>query len=142
MLKVSSIGPPGIYLGGNINNVTVTSTEGPKEAWSFSSSQYVKIAVSNVEKYLREKGMKLSKEKDSTLSSNYLPELDETVELDPIDAAYYQSLIGILRWIVELGRVDIACEVSMMSSSMALPRHGHLCELYNLFAYLKRYHNT
>ena len=25
---------------------------------------------------------------------------------------------------------------------MALPRHGHLCELYNLFAYLKRYHNT
>ena len=43
---------------------------------------------------------------------------------------------------MELGRVDIACEVSMMSSCMALPRHGHLCELYNLFAYLKRYHNT
>ena len=25
---------------------------------------------------------------------------------------------------------------------MTLPRYGHLCELYNLFAYLKRYHNT
>ena len=72
-LKESSIGPPDIYLGGKVNNVTVKSTEGPKEAWSFSSSQYVKTAVSNVEKYLREKGMKLPKERDSTLSSNYRP---------------------------------------------------------------------
>ena len=29
--------------------------------------------------------------------------VDESRELNVADAAYYQSLIGILRWIVELG---------------------------------------
>ena len=47
-----------------------------------------------------------------------------------------------LRWIVELGRVDIDCEVSMMSSHMALPREGHLKELFNIFAYLKAHANA
>ena len=47
-----------------------------------------------------------------------------------------------LRWIVELGRVDINCEVSMLSSCMALPRYEHLEQLYNMFAYLKRHNNT
>ena len=51
---------------------------------------------------------------------------------------YYQSLIGILHWIVELGKVDIACEVSMMLSCLALPREGHLQQLYHIFAYLSR----
>ena len=41
-----------------------------------------------------------------------------------------------LRWIVELGRVDIDVEVSMMSSHLALPRVGHLKEIY-IIAYLK-----
>ena len=43
---------------------------------------------------------------------------------------------------VELGRIDITCEVSMMSSHMALPRVGHLDQLFHMFAYLKRNHNT
>ena len=50
------------------------------------------------------------------------------------DAAYYQSLIGILRWIVELGRVDVCLEVSMMSSHLALPREGHLEQVLHIFA--------
>ena len=57
-------------------------------------------------------------------------------------ASYYQSLIGILRWMVELGRVDICCEVSMMSLHLALPQVGHLKELYHVFAYLRKYHNS
>ena len=50
--------------------------------------------------------------------------------------------IGILRWIVELGRVDVCLEVSMMSSHLALPREGHLEQVLHIFAYLKKYHNT
>jgi hypothetical protein len=57
-------------------------------------------------------------------------------------ASYYMSLIDILRWIVELGRVDVCLECSMMSSYMALPREGHLYELFQIFGYLKKYHNT
>lgn len=43
---------------------------------------------------------------------------------------------------VELGRVDICCEVSMMSSHLALPRVGHLEELFHLFGYLDKHHNA
>ncbi len=50
--------------------------------------------------------------------------------------------IGVLQWIVELGRIDIDCEVSMMSSHMALPREEHLKELYHIFAYLKAHENA
>ena len=52
------------------------------------------------------------------------------------------SLIGILRWTVELGRVDLTCEVSMMASFMAMPREGHLDQLYHMFGYLKSKHNA
>jgi hypothetical protein len=62
--------------------------------------------------------------------------------LEGAEAAYYQSLIGILRWIVELGRVDICLEVSMMSSMLAMPRKGHLDNLFQIFSYLKKYHNA
>jgi hypothetical protein len=48
----------------------------------------------------------------------------------------------VLRWIVELGRVDLDVEVSMMSSHLALPREGHLKEIYHIFAYLKAHSNT
>ena len=39
---------------------------------------------------------------------------------------FYQEIIGSLRWAVELGRVDILLEVSLMSKHLALPREGHL----------------
>jgi hypothetical protein len=137
-LKESSIGPPDIYLGGKVRKVTLAN--GCK-AWSFSSSQYVQAAVNNVEDRLKSKLQRLPKT-NAPLKNDYRPEIDLSVELEPVDAAYYQSLIGILRWIVELGRVDICCEVSMMSSCLALPRFGHLQQLYYIFAYLKKHHNT
>ena len=59
-----------------------------------------------------------------------------------MEASYYHSLIGMLRWCVELGRIDITAEVSMMASSLALPREGHLQQVYHIFAYLKNKHNS
>ena len=55
------------------------------------------------------------------MPSGYRPELDITSELGEEDAAYYHYLIGVLRWIVELGRVDITARVSMLSSHLAMP---------------------
>ena len=37
----------------------------------------------------------------------YAPEMDEYPVLDPDLVSYYQSLIGIVRWMVEIGRVYI-----------------------------------
>ena len=62
--------------------------------------------------------------------------------LGPHYASYYMSLIGILRWIVEIGNVEICLEVSIMSSNMEIPREGHLEQLLHIFAHLKKYHNT
>ena len=43
---------------------------------------------------------------------------------------------------VEIGRVDICLEVSMMSSHMAMPREGHLIQLLQIFGYMNCHHNT
>ena len=137
-LKEESIGPPKIYLGGKISKVVM---ENSSTAWSFSSSQYVQSAVKNVEDSLAKLGEKLPARANTPLTSNYHPEIDVSMELQPVDAVYFQSLIGILRWTVKLGRVDICCEVSMMSSHLASPRKGHLAQVFHIFSYLKEYHN-
>ena len=43
---------------------------------------------------------------------------------------------------VELGRVNICVEVLMLSSCLDMPREGHLQQLFHIFAYLKKHHNT
>jgi len=138
-LKESSIGMPDVYLGGKVSMVELNNGQ---KAYTFSSSQYVKSAVTNVETYLNETGRKFPCRVNTPISSNYRPEVDLSEELNDSDASYYQSLIGILRWMVELGRIDITCEVSMMSSHMAMPRKGHLDQLFHMFAYLKKCHNS
>ena len=73
----------------------------------------------------------------SPLTKGYRPELDVTAELDDDGYQWYNELIGELRWAIELGRIDITTEVSLMSSHLALPRRGHLNEALNIYAYLK-----
>ena len=87
-------------------------------------------------------GRKLGKCRGSApFPPGYTPELDVSPELSPTLAAYYQSQIGILRWMVELGRVDIITELSLLSSHMALPREGHLDTVFHVYSYLKANHN-
>jgi hypothetical protein len=56
------------------------------------------------------------------------------------DITYFQELIGVLRWAIELGRIDIALEVSMLSSHLALPRAGHLQAAFHIFGYLSKHY--
>ena len=138
-IKEESIVSPNIYLGNKVSHMTM---ENGAKAWGLSSSQYVQASVANVEKYLARRDMRLPKKASSPLTKGYRPELDTTPELDKTEASYYMSLIGILRWIVELNRIDIAVEVSMMASVMALPRKGHLDQLFHMFGFLKIKHNA
>ena len=141
-LKEESIGPPKIYLGGSVRKVQL---DNGVECWSFSSSQYVQAAVKNVEDCLdkhENPNWKLPKKAETPMQTSYWPELDVSPELNASDAVYYMSLIGVLRWIVELGRVDVCLECSLLSSHLALPREGHMLQLFQIFAYLKKYHNT
>ena len=68
--------------------------------------------------------------------------MDETLAFEKYLASWYQSLIGIIRWMVEIGRVDIITEVSMMASHMSMPREGHLESVLRLFAFLRQKCNS
>jgi len=68
--------------------------------------------------------------------SNYRPEMDVTQVLDEEKTNRFQQLIGILRWTIELGRIDILTEVSCLSQHLAEPREGHLIAVYKIFKYL------
>ena len=86
--------------------------------------------------------MKLKKGVKAPFATNNRPEIDGSDELDNEGATYYQFLIGIPRWIVELGCIDVGVEASMLlASCMALPRQGNLQQLFHVFAYLNNKHN-
>jgi hypothetical protein len=139
VLREESIGPPSNYLGGKLREITL---ENGVRAWAFGSCQYVQSAVRNVEEHLMKAGKRLSYKAPTPLSNGYRPKIDVSPELGENDASHFHSLIGVLRWIVELGRIDLDVEVSMMSSHLALPREGNLKEIYHIFAYLKSHSNT
>ena len=114
-------------------------------ACALGSSQYIKPGVNNVEAYVSNQSgyfWKLTTKSDTPLKTSYLQELDVYPGLKPSEAAYFQSLIGVLHWFCELGIIDICLEVSMMSSHIALPREGHLIHLLQIFSYLCKYHNS
>ena len=135
-MKEGSVQEPTEYLGVQIRRYT---TEGGVDTWAMSSDLYVKRAIADVETELKKVGQTLRNKVTTPLSSDYRPELDKSEELDPRKANYYQGLIGVLRWTVELGRIDIMVGVSMLSRYLANPRAGHLEEALHIFAYLKRY---
>jgi hypothetical protein len=91
---------------------------------------------------MRDKGYKLPSKASTPMGTSYRPELDVSPVLDAEIANYYQSLIGVLRWTVEIGRIDITTEVSMLAAHMAMPRQGHLYAVFRVFAYLKQKHNS
>ena len=138
-LKEESIGNPSQYLRGKLRKFKL---DNGSEAWDFGSKQYVEEEVNNVATYLEKRNHSLDAKAPTQLSSGYFPEIDISPELEATEASYYHSLIGILRWMVELGRIDVCCEISMLSSHLALPREGHLEEVFHVFAYLKKHMNS
>ena len=73
------------------------------------------------------------------MTSGYHPKVEITPDIGMKDAAYFHSLIGFLRWIVELGRIDINLESSMLYLHLVLPQEWHFQELLHVFAYIKKH---
>ena len=70
-------------------------------------------------------------------SQSYRPELDITEECNENQVEFYQSLVGIMRWLCEIGRIDILTETSLLSTYLSCPRVGHLHQALHVFKYLK-----
>ena len=62
----------------------------------------------------------------------------ESAFLQDEDHKKYQMLIGMLVWIVSLGRFDCAYATVSMSRFLAVPRKGHLERVLRIFRYLKK----
>ena len=133
-LKGDKIEEPSVYLGANITKMV---NEEGKECWAMGADDYCASAVQNVEKVLADKGLRLPSRCITPTLHGYKPELDATAELKADGIQWYQEMIGMLRWAVEIGRVDILTEVAMMSQHMCLPRQGHLEQVLHIFGYLK-----
>ena len=68
--------------------------------------------------------------------------MDTYKDLDPAEASYFQSIIGVMRWMAEIGRIGIATEVSLLSSHLDYPQYGHIEVAFHVIAYLKQKHNS
>jgi hypothetical protein len=141
-LKPSSVGDPDIYLGAKLRQSCLPNGVW---AWGLSPSKYVAQAVKNCQTHLTDKlhdRYRLPSRADNPFPVDYAPEMDTTDPLDPECSSFYQHLIGVTRWMVELGRIDIATEISLLSSHLAYPREGHLEAALHVMAYLKQKHNS
>ena len=108
-MKEGSIGDPDMYLGAKLRKFTLHNGV---QAWGFSPSKYVNDAIRNMENYLEKEmnGRRLPKRAPTPFENDYSPKLDTTEELDPKTATFYQTQVGVLRWIIELGRIDLITE--------------------------------
>ena len=124
-----------MYLGASLKKVRNATQH---ECWGMSSEKYVKAAVDNVDEKLKKTGARLNPASTPFSNATYHPADDVTKELDADGVQYYQELIGVIRWAIEIGRIDILLEVSLLSVHLALPRVGHLQQVYHIFGYLKK----
>ena len=142
LLKPDSVGDPDIYLGAKVKRAQL---ENDIWCWTISPSKYVQEAVRNCENHIKnnfDEKYSFYKNAPNPFEQSYDPDMDITPVLNPEQASYYNSLIGILRWMVELGRLDICTEVSMLASYLAMPREGHLDAAIHIMSYLKGKHNS
>ena len=109
-----------------------------KILWTLINRDYVKAVVANIEETSAKKNMKLTTKDNTPMSLSYYPELDTSPELNSVDTTWFQEIIGIRRWSVEIGRVDILTELSLLSAYQASPRESQLHELLRIVAFLKR----
>ena len=114
-IKNDEIAGPKIYLVGNVEKFQLPNG---KYACIITSTSYVKVSIYTVQRILAENGRTLNTGKSphkGPLPNGYKTELDTTDKCDDDHTSRYQHLIGILRWDVELGRIDIQLEVSLLS---------------------------
>ena len=141
IFSIKEIGPPSRYLGADVRWV-----EG---YFQFSSSTYVIEILGQLQRAgsLEEQpgsGFRKFrtpydyKHDDNTpLPPGDHPEEDDSELLDDAGHHLYQRMVGILQWIVLIGRYDICFATSSMSRFGSAPKQGHLDRVRRIFGYLR-----
>jgi hypothetical protein len=134
--RLKDVGEPTRFLGAKIGPVTVEGID----SWSISAQSYLEKALATIEETFGKLDTLFAKGRNDTPApTDFHPEMDSTDFLDDDSTTLYQSYIGILRWAVELGRIDLNHFASTMAKFSAAPRQGHLSALIRCFAYVKKH---
>ena len=131
-----------MYLGAKIRQMTLINGV---VAWLMSPSKYVREDAKNCPKHVKYNIH--GKYTLPALSENpsvvrYKAVMDTSKALDLADTFFFQSIIGVMRWMVEIGRINIATEVSLISSHIDYPEERHIEAVLHVMAYLKQEHNS
>ena len=125
------------YLGAKVGVYDVGKpSRGPETLYPYMSvEEYIDKAIPTVEQFyeLSKFSNKLPPPK------SYHPELDNSKLMNDKEVQLYQSYMGILRWCIKLGHIDITFAVALMAQYQALPRYDHLMALGQIFDYLKKH---
>ena len=141
----AGIEDPKMYLGTDVRKWNYTGSEGTTSScWALGSTTYVKEAIRVAESLMKKNNLTYSSTRRKGMNTpfsnqDYRPKLDCSGLCNHNLSTIFQNLIGILRWICELGRVDILHETSILSQYLAQPRMGHLTQCLNIFYYLKNH---
>jgi len=100
----------------------------------YAPKRYIEKILANFERIFGHK----PKQATSPLTKGDHPELDESELLDLEMHQIYQSLVGALQWVIQIGRFDIMTAVMTMSRFRAAPREGHMDRLKRIHGYLSK----
>ena len=124
--QVKGDGPPDYYLGNDYKKDS-------KGRWAVGCKKYLTECLKRVEAMFG----KLTKQNSPSVPGDH-PELDDTELLNDDEHRKFQMLIGMLVWIVTIGRFDVAFATSSLSRFTACPRKGHLERVLRVFGYLAK----
>ena len=135
--KLKDVGPPKRYLGAEVGRYSI----GTKQTWYMSARLYLREAIKEVERTWGplEKLFNNRGKLDIPLPTGYHPELDTSKILDEDSTQLYQSYVGIIRWAVEIGRIDICMSAGTMARFSSMPRQGHMFHVLRILAYCKKH---
>ena len=140
LLKPGSVDEPKVYLGADFRKKKLHNGS---DIWITGANSYLKEAIKVFSGVMKKSGMKVYGSAKTPFSNQtYRPELDLSPFCSDEQIHLYQQLIGMLRWLIELGRVDIQLETTKLSSFLAGPQIGHLYQALHIFKYLENHDNS
>ena len=133
IVKKDSIKYHDVYLGMDIRKRIDKQTG--KEYMLTGSNTYTKRAIDTIKTQMKQDGLTFTNNPKQPFSTvAYRAELDSSPFCYDVKSVYYMQLIGILRWMCELGRIDIVYETAILSRYSIQPRTDHLEQLLHIFS--------
>ena len=130
-----TVSPLDQYLGANVGKWQFFDAS---NFWWMNVRDYIANTINLAKNLMEQKGKVFvyGKQAKRPMIMNYRLEIDLSPVVNPKEAQEYQQFVLIARWIIEIGRVEILYEMSLLSTHLAMPRKGHMEVLIGIFVYI------